>query len=52
MLFATSATSRGIMAIADERKDMEKRDVSAKGGDAIGKRNNKKKRKPLINYNS
>ena len=50
MLNITSATSGGIIAVADEGKDVEKRDVSAKGGDAIEKRN-KEGEKPLINYN-
>ena len=39
------------MAVADEGKDIEKRDVGAKGGDAIGKRNNKERGTPFINYN-
>ena len=40
------------MAVADEGKDIEKRDVGAKGGDVIRKRNNKEGEKPFINYNS
>ena len=47
----TSATSGGIVAVADEGKDMERRDVSVKGGDATEKRNNKEGEKPPINYN-
>ena len=31
---------------------MEKRDVSIKGGDITGKRNNKEGEKPFINYNN
>ena len=51
VLNITSATSKGIIAIADEGKNVEKRDVSVKGGDAIKKRNNKEGGKPLTNYN-
>ena len=40
------------MAVADEKKDIERRDVSVKGGDAMGKRNNKEGGTPFINYNS
>ena len=40
------------MAVIDEGKNIEKRDVGVKGGDVIGKRNNKKGGKPFINYNS
>ena len=40
------------MAVIDEGKDMEKRDVGAKGGDVIGKRNNKEGGTPFTNYNS
>ena len=40
------------MAVADERKDIERRNVSVKGGDVTGKRNNKEGEKPPINYNS
>ena len=40
------------MAIADEKKDIERRNVNVKGGDAIKKRNNKEREKPFINYNS
>ena len=39
------------MAITDEGKNMEKRDVGVKGGDVIRKRNNKEGEKPFINYN-
>ena len=51
VLNTTSATS-GIVAVVDKGKNVEKRDVSAKGGDVTGKRNNKEGGKPLINYNS
>ena len=44
--------SKGIIIIADKGKDIEKRDVGAKGGDATGKRNNKKGGTPFINYNN
>ena len=40
------------MAVADEGKDVEKRDVGAKGGDATGKRNNKEGGTLFTNYNS
>ena len=40
------------MAAADEKKDIEKRNVNVKGRDVTGKRNNKKGEKPFINYNS
>ena len=40
------------MAVTDERKDIERRDINVKGGDIIGKRNNKEGEKPLINYNN
>ena len=43
--------NKGIIAIADEGKDIEKRDIGAKGGDVIGKYNNKEGEKPFINYN-
>ena len=52
ILNITSAMSGGIVAVTDEGKDMEKRDVGAKSGDVTGKRNNKEGEKPLINYNS
>ena len=52
LLNVTSATNKGIIVIADEGKDIEKRDVSVKGRDAMGKRNNKEGGKPFINYNS
>ena len=51
MLNATSTASGGIVAVADEGKDIEKRDIGAKSGDVIKKRNNKEGEKPLINYN-
>ena len=51
VLNVTNAMSGGIMAVADEGKDIKKRDVSVKGGDATGKRNNKKGGTPFINYN-
>ena len=40
------------MAVGDEGKDAEKRDVGVKGGDVIKKRNNKKGEKPSTNYNN
>ena len=40
------------MAVADEKKDIEKYNVGVKGGDVTGKRNNKEGEKPFINYNS
>ena len=43
--------SKGIIAVADEGKDIKKRDISVKGGDVTGKRNNKEGEKPFINYN-
>ena len=52
VLNITSTASGGIVAVTDEGKDMEKRDVSVKSGDATGKRNNKEKEKPFINYNN
>ena len=52
VLNITSITSGGIMAVADEKKDMEKRDIGVKGGDVTGKRNNKEGEKPFINYNN
>ena len=52
MLNITNATSGGIVAVADKGKDIERRNVGAKGGDAIRKRNNKEGGTPLINYNS
>ena len=51
VLNITSITSGGIMAVTDEGKDIEKRDIGAKGGDVIKKRNNKKGEKPPIDYN-
>ena len=47
-----SATNKGIITIADEGKDIERCNIGVKGGDAIGKRNNKEKEKPFINYNN
>ena len=52
VLNITNITSGGIMAVTDEGKNIEKRDIGVKGGDAIGKRNNKEGEKPLINYNN
>ena len=52
MLNITSVTSKGIMAVINQRKDIERCDVGVKGGDAIGKRNNKEGEKPFINYNN
>ena len=52
MLNTINATNRGIVAVINEGKDMEKRDVSAKGGDVTGKRNNKEGEKPFTNYNN
>ena len=39
------------MAVINEGKDIEKRDVSVKGGDATGKRNNKEGERPPTKYN-
>ena len=36
------------MAVTDEGKDIEKRDIGVKSGDVTGKRNNKEKEKPLL----
>ena len=47
-----NATSKGIVTVMDERKNIEKRNVNVKGGDVIGKRNNKEGEKPFINYNN
>ena len=52
VLNVISATNGGIMAVADEGKDIEKRDINAKGGDVTGKYNNKEGEKPFINYNN
>ena len=52
MLNIINATNRGIIAIINEGKDIEKCDINAKGGDVTGKYNNKKGEKPLINYNN
>ena len=51
VLNITSAISKGIVAVADEGKDIKKRDINVKGGDIMGKRNNKEGEKPPINYN-
>ena len=51
MLNITNATNGGIVTVINEKKDIERRDVSVKGGDVIGKHNNKEKGKPFINYN-
>ena len=51
MLNITNAANKGIIAVINEGKDIEKCDVNIKGGDVIGKYNNKEKEKPLINYN-
>ena len=52
VLNITSTTNKGIIVVTDEKKDIEKRDIGAKGGDAIRKRNNKEGEKPFINYNN
>ena len=52
MLNITNTTNKGIIAVINKGKDIEKRDVGVKGGDAIKKRNNKERGKPLINYNN
>ena len=52
VLNITSTTNKGIVAVVDEGKDMEKCDVGVKGGDVIKKRNNKEGEKPPINYNN
>ena len=52
MLNITNTTSKGIIAVADKGKNIEKRDISIKGGDVTGKRNNKKGGKPFIKYNN
>ena len=52
MLNVTNIISRGIIAVVNEGKDIERYDVGVKGGNVMGKRNNKKGGKPLINYNS
>ena len=46
-----NTTSGGIIAVVNEGKDIEKRDIGVKGGDIMGKRNNKEGEKPFINYN-
>ena len=46
-----SYTNRGIVAVINEGKDIEKHDIGAKGKNIIGKRNNKDKGKPFLNYN-
>ena len=52
MLNTTSAMNKSIVAVINERKDIERRNVSVKGGDITGKRNNKKGGKLFINYNN
>ena len=52
MLNIINTINRGIIAIADEGKDIEKCNVSVKGGNVMGKYNNKEGEKPFINYNS
>ena len=47
-----SITNKGIIIIIDEGKDIKRRDVNVKGGDVMGKHNNKEGEKPLINYNN
>ena len=44
-------TSKSIIAVITEGKNIKKRNVSVKGGDAMGKRNNKEGGKPFTNYN-
>ena len=46
-----STTSKGIIAVINEGKKIERRNISVKGGDIIGKRNNKEGGKPFINCN-
>ena len=41
MLNVTNTINKGIVTVINEGKDIEKCDVSAKGGDITGKRNNK-----------
>ena len=43
-----NTTSGGIVAVIDEGKNIEKRNVGVKGGDVTGKRNNKKGGSPLL----
>ena len=44
----TSAMSGSMVAVINEGKNREKRDVGAKGGDVTGKHNNKKGGKPFL----
>ena len=46
-----NTTSKGIIAVADEGKDIEKRNINVKGGDVMGKYNNIERGKPFTNYN-
>ena len=41
-------TNKGIIAVINKGKDIEKRDVGVKGGDVTGKYNNKEKRSLLL----
>ena len=52
MLNITNAINKGVIVIINERKNIEKRDISIKNGDIIGKRDNKKGGKPFINCNN
>ena len=52
VLIVINTRNRGIIAVADKRKNIKKRNVSIKGGDVTGKRNNKKGEKPFINCNN
>ena len=52
VLNVTNITNKGIIAVINERKDIEKCDINIKGGNITGKRNNKEGEKPFINYNS
>ena len=52
MLNVISAINKNIIAVADEGKNIKRRDVGVKGGDVTEKRNNKKGGKPLINYSN
>ena len=47
-----NATNKDIIAVINKGKDMERRDISVRGGDIIRKYNNKEKGEPFINYNS
>ena len=48
VLNVINTTNKGIVAVIDEGKDIEKRDVGVKGGDVTGKRNNKEGGNPLL----